>query len=152
MENLLNKHQKIKLSGKSASHQNGTTQHAIKIVVTITSTMLINAGLTCLKDILSTYFGQWKWTRLYVSKIVYLIYSQVYHILRHVQEQYLSRYWKSEIIVMFGVVWYVYQEQRLKKPGVKIIEWYSRSKREINMGFNEMISTKVGLVLKLFNG
>ena len=43
-------------------------------------------------------------------------------------------------------------EPELQKPGVKIPKWYPRSRRGVNMGFRNMHSTQVGLVLNLLTG
>ena len=40
-------------------------------------------------------------------------------------------------------------EPKLQKPGVKIPKWDTRIQRGVNMGFRNMNSTQVGLVLKL---
>ena len=54
MEELLNKQQKIRFSGAGASHQNGAEDRAIKTLVTMERTMLINAALRCTEYTLST--------------------------------------------------------------------------------------------------
>ena len=38
--------------------------------------------------------------------------------------------------VMSGVVWYIYFEPKLQKLIVKILEWYTKSLRLINMGMH----------------
>ena len=43
-------------------------------------------------------------------------------------------------------------EPKLQKPGVKIIKWYPRSQRGVNMDFSKMHSTQVGLVINLLTG
>ena len=43
-------------------------------------------------------------------------------------------------------------EPKLHKPGVKIPKWGHGSRREVDMGFIDMHSTKVGLVLNLLTG
>ena len=53
MEELLKKQQKIRLSGAGASHQNGAAELAIKMVVTMSRTMLMHATLRCPEDTLS---------------------------------------------------------------------------------------------------
>ena len=45
------------------------------------SSILIQAGVIFHKDILSTDFGQQKWTMMYGSKVGSLIYSMVYKLL-----------------------------------------------------------------------
>ena len=54
MEELLKKHQKIRLSGSGASHKNGSAERAIKTVVTMAITMLMHDALRCPEDTLST--------------------------------------------------------------------------------------------------
>ena len=58
MEELLKKQKKIMFSGAGASHQNGSSERAIKMVVTIARTMLMHAALRFPKDIFST--SLWK--------------------------------------------------------------------------------------------
>ena len=65
MENMLNKHQQISLSGAGASHQNGSSERTINMVDNIERRMLMHAEIICPKDTLSTDFGQWKWNILY---------------------------------------------------------------------------------------
>ena len=43
-------------------------------------------------------------------------------------------------------------EPKLQKPGVKIPKWYSNSQRGVNVGFRNINSTQVGLVLNLLAG
>ena len=78
MEELLKKQQKIRFSGAGASHQNGAAECAIKTVVNMASAILMQACVICHKDTLFIYFVQKKWTTLYGSKVVSLIYSMVY--------------------------------------------------------------------------
>ena len=54
MEELLKKQQKIRFIWAGASHQNGTTERAIKTVVTMARTMLMHAALRCPEENLST--------------------------------------------------------------------------------------------------
>ena len=54
MEDMLKKQKKIRFSGAGASHQNGAAECAIKMVVTMKSTMLMHAALICPEDTLST--------------------------------------------------------------------------------------------------
>ena len=54
MEELLKNQKKIRFSGAGDSHQNRETDHAIKTVVTMESTMLMQTALNCPGDILST--------------------------------------------------------------------------------------------------
>ena len=72
MEDLLNNQQKIRFSGSGASNQNGAEERTINIVVTMESAVLMQSGMICHKDTLSTDFGQWKCTMLYGSKVVSL--------------------------------------------------------------------------------
>ena len=56
-----------------------------------------------------------------------------------------------EILTSFyvwGCLTYVL-EPTLQKPGVKILKWDPRSRREVNMIFSHMNSIQVGLVLNL---
>ena len=76
-----------KLSGASASHQNGKAYSSIKTVVTVTSIIMIHAALRCTRDTFSTDFGQRKWTMLYVFTAKTLICSLVYQLLRNGKEQ-----------------------------------------------------------------
>ena len=54
MEYMLKKHQEIRFSVDGASHQNGAAECAIKMVVTMVSTMLMHADLRYPEDTLST--------------------------------------------------------------------------------------------------
>ena len=78
MEDLLKNHQKIGFNGAGASHKNGSSYRIINMVATMASAILMQAGMICHKDTLSTDFGQRKCTMLYVSKVGSLIYSIVY--------------------------------------------------------------------------
>ena len=55
MEEMLKKQQKIRFSGAGASYQNGSEERAIKAIVTMTRTMLMNAELICSEEKNSTY-------------------------------------------------------------------------------------------------
>ena len=50
MEDMLKKQKNIKFSGASASHQNEKEERAIKTVVTMASTILMQAWMICHKD------------------------------------------------------------------------------------------------------
>ena len=70
MEELLNKHQKIRFSGTGASHQNETAERAIKTVLALARNMFMHAALRCHEDILSTdfcptsmYYDVWVYNR-----------------------------------------------------------------------------------------
>ena len=43
-------------------------------------------------------------------------------------------------------------EPKLQKPGIKMPKWDPKSQRGVNMGFSNMHSTHVGLVLNLLTG
>ena len=65
------KQQEIQFSGSGASHQNGTSDRAIKTIVTMESTMLMHAALRFPKDTLSTdiwpmamYYAVWDYNRI----------------------------------------------------------------------------------------
>ena len=60
MKDMPKKQQKIRFSGAGASHQNGASESTINMVVTMASAILIQAGMKCHKDTLSTNFGQRK--------------------------------------------------------------------------------------------
>ena len=47
MEELLKNQRKISFSGAGASHQDGSVEHSINMLVTMASTMLIHATLIC---------------------------------------------------------------------------------------------------------
>ena len=53
MEELLKKQKKIRFSGSSDSHQNGSEERAIKTVVTMESAILMQDWMICHKDTLS---------------------------------------------------------------------------------------------------
>ena len=78
MEKLLKNQKKISFSGASTSHQNGAAERAIKTVVNMVSTILMQAWMICHKDTFSIDFGQRKCTMLYVYKVGSLIYSMLY--------------------------------------------------------------------------
>ena len=73
MKDMLKKHQKIRFSGASASHQNGASERAIKTLVNMASVILMQDWMICHKDTLSIDFGQHKWNMLYGSKVGSLI-------------------------------------------------------------------------------
>ena len=79
MEELMKKQKNIKFSGDGVSHQNGSSEQAIKTMVNMASSILMQAWMICHKDKLSIDFGQRKWTILYGSKVESLIYSMVYN-------------------------------------------------------------------------
>ena len=55
MEELFKKEKNIMFSGASISHQNGTADRAIKMLVTMARNVLMYADLRCLEDTLYTY-------------------------------------------------------------------------------------------------
>ena len=55
MEELLKNQQKIIFSGAGSPHYNGASYCAIKIVVTMARTTLINAAVRCPEETLPTY-------------------------------------------------------------------------------------------------
>ena len=68
---MLNKNQHISFSGAGASHQNGSAERAIKMLVTMKSTMLSHAALRCPEYKLSTdlwpmetYYDVWIYNRI----------------------------------------------------------------------------------------
>ena len=70
MDDLLNDQQNIMLSEAGASHQNGTADRAINMVVNMARTMLMYAELRCPEDTLSTdlwpiamYYAVWVYNR-----------------------------------------------------------------------------------------
>ena len=67
MEELLNKHNKIRFSGAGTSPQNRPADRAIKTVVNMESVILMQAWMICHKDTLSIDFDQRKWNTLYGS-------------------------------------------------------------------------------------
>ena len=78
-EEMLKKQQKLSFSGAGASHQNGAaSERSIKTVVDMASFILMQFCMICHNDTLSIDFCQWKWTMLYGSKVISLIYSTVY--------------------------------------------------------------------------
>ena len=144
--------QKIMFSGAGAPHQNGATERAIKTVVTMARTMLMQAALRFPEDTFSTdlwtmemYYAVWvyNWTPGMQSGLSAIeIWSR--SIFEPVSET-LSN------CNIWGCPTYVL-EPNLQKPGVKIPKWNLRSRRGVNMGFNKIHSTKVKLVLNLLTG
>ena len=86
--------------------------------------------MICQKDTLSIDFGQQKWTMLYGSKVVSLIYSMVY--------KPLGKFEPS-----------MFLEPIFQKPGVKTLKWDPMSQRRVNMGFGKGNSTQVGLIMNI---
>ena len=78
MVELLKNQQKIRFSGASTSHQNGSAERSIKTVVHMATAILMQGWMIFHKDTLSTDFDQRKCTMLYGSKVGPLIYSMVY--------------------------------------------------------------------------
>ena len=100
---LLKNQQKIRFSGAGASHKNGSTDFTINAVIAMASGILMQAGMICHKDTVSTDFVQRKWTMLYGYKVGSLIYSMVYKPLGKFEPN-------------------IFLEKKLQKPGVKTLE------------------------------
>ena len=69
MEDILKKQHDIRFSGYDTSHQNGSAERTINMVVTMESSILMQVEMICHKDTLSIDFGQHKWNMLYGSKV-----------------------------------------------------------------------------------
>ena len=152
MEELLKKQQKIRFSGAGSSHQNGAAECAIKTVVTMERTMLMQAALRCTEDTLSNDI--WPMATYYDI----CVYNQIPDMqsgLSAIEIWSRSRFEPVSETLSNCHVWgcptYVL-EPKLQKPGVKIPKWAPRSRRGVNMGFSKMHSTQVGLVLNLLTG
>ena len=65
MDDTLKNQQNIRFSGASTSHKNGSAERTINMVVTTESAILMQAGMICHKEKLSTNFDQRKWTMMY---------------------------------------------------------------------------------------
>ena len=132
MEEPLKKQQKIRFSGASASHQNGSAEPATKTVVTMESAILMQAWVICHKAALSIDSGQQKWTMLYGSKVGSLIYSMVYKPLGKFEP-------------------YMFWSQ-----GFRILEWKplngSNESKKGKYGFWQGYSTQVGFIMNMMNG
>ena len=152
MVELLKKQQKISLSGAGASHQNGAADRAIKTVVTIVRTMLMHTALICPKNTLSTYlwsmamdYAVWFYNRTpdmqsELSAIEIWSRSRFEPSVRNPYK--LPCFGLSKICFRTKVV----------ESWSEIPKWDPRSRREINMGFRNMHSTQVGLVINLLTG
>ena len=152
MEDLLKKQQKISFSGAGASHQNGAAERAIKMIVTMERTMLMQAALRCPEDTLST--------DIWPMEMDYAV--CVYNRIPGIQSGLSAiEIWPrlrfepvSETLSnchVWGCPTYVL-EPKLHKTGVNIPKWAPMSRRGVNMGFIKMHSTQVGLVLNLLTG
>ena len=152
MEELLKKQQKIRFSGAGASHQNGAAERSIKTVVTMASTMLMQADLRCPEDTLST--DLWRMEMAY-TVWVYNRTPDMQSGLSAIEIWSRSRFEPvSETLSnchVCGCPTYVL-ETNLQKPGMKIPKWAPRSRRGVNMGLSKIHSTKFGLVLNLLTG
>ena len=91
MEEMLKKQQNIRLSAACASHQNGSSDCAIKPVVTMERTMLMHAALRCPEENFSLAFGQWQWIMLYGSTIGPRIFNLDYLLLKYGQGECLNQ-------------------------------------------------------------
>ena len=94
------------------------------------SAKLMQAWMIYLKDTLSIDFGQRKWTMLYGSKVVSLIYSTLYKPLGKVEAS-------------------MFLEPRFQKPGVKTLKMAPMSQRSVNMGSGKGYSKQVGLIMNI---
>ena len=152
MEELLKKQKKIRFIGAGASHQNGAAERAIKTVVTMARTTLMHAAIRCTDDKFST--DLWT-TEMDYAVWVYNSNPDMQSGLSAIEIWSRSRFEQvSETLSNFhvwGFPTYVL-EPKFQKPGVKIPKWAPRSRRGVNMGFNNMHSTQVGLVLNLLTG
>ena len=54
IEDILKKQKKVRFSEAGASHQNGESEHVIKVLVTIASIMFMHYALKFTENILST--------------------------------------------------------------------------------------------------
>ena len=88
------------------------------------SAILMQAWMICHKDTLSIDFGQRKWTMLYGSKVVSLIYSMLYKPLG-----------KFEPYIL---------EPRFQKLEVKTLKRGPMSQRRVYMGFGNFIQHNLG--------
>ena len=152
MEELLKKQQKIMFSGYGASHQNGEAYCSIKTVVTMTRTMLMHAALRFPEDTLSTDI----WPMAMDYSVWF--YNQIPDMMSGLSAIEIWSRSRFEIVSetlrdchVWGCTTYVL-EPKFRNYGVKIPKWDTRSRRGVNMGFSNMHSTQVGLVLNLLNG
>ena len=107
-------------------------ERAIKTVVNMESAILMQDCMIFHKDTLFIDFGQRKWTMMYGSKVVSLIYSTVY--------KPLGKFEAS-----------MFLEPRFQKPGVNTLKWDPMRQRRVNMGFGKGYSTLVGLIMNIKN-
>ena len=149
MEEMLKNQQKIRFSGSGDSHQNGAAERAIKMVFTMTRTMLMHAVLRYPEDTLSTDI--WPITKDYAV--------WVYNWIPDMQSGFSAiKIWARSMFEPVSEtlsnchVWCCptyFLEPKFQKPGVKIPKWAPRSRKGVNMGFIKMHSTQVGLVINL---
>ena len=135
-----------------ASHQNGSAERSIKTVVTMARTMLMHAALICPEDTLSTdiwpmamYYAVWVYNRtpdMQSGLSAIEIWS------RSSFEPVSETLSKCHV---WGCPTYVL-EPKLQKTGVKIPKWSPRIQIGFNVGFRNMHSTQVGLILNLLTG
>ena len=81
IEELFKNQKKTRFTGAGASHQNGTAERAIKVLVTMERTMLIHDALICTDETLYISFGQYQWNMLYGYIVVSMICSKFYKLL-----------------------------------------------------------------------
>ena len=152
MEDLLNNQKSISFSGYGASRQNGESEHVIKTVFTMKSTMLIHTTLICPEETFSTDLWPMK---MNYDVWVYNWIPYVQYGLSAIKICSRSRFEPlSETLTNYsfwGFPTYIL-EPKLQNPGVKIPKWAPRIRRGFNMGFSKMNSTQFGLVLNLLTG
>ena len=152
MEELLKKYQKIRFSGASASHQNGAEEHVTNIVVTMESNMLMHADPICPEERIST--DLWPMI-MYYAVWVYNPIPGMHYGLSAIEIWSRLRFEPVSETLSNCHVWgcptYVL-EPKLQNPGLNIPNWAPRSRIWVNMGFNKMHSTQVGLDINLLTG
>ena len=132
MEDLLKKQQKIKFSGSGASHQNGSAERAIQVVVTTERIMLMHSALRCPEDSLST--DLWP-TAMDYSECIYNWIHDIQSWSSTIEIWSRSRFDPvSETLSNFHVWGFLtyFLEPKLQIPGVKIPKWDTRSQIRVN--------------------
>ena len=152
MEKLLNKHQNIRFIGVSESHKNGSSERAIKMIVTTERNILMHAALRCPEDTFYTNicpmamdYAIWVYNRI----------PRMQSGLSAIEIWSRSRFYPVPETLRNFHVWdcpTYFLELKYQKPGVNIPNWAPRSRRGVNIGFRKMHSTQVGLVLNLSTG
>ena len=146
MEDLLKKQQHITFSLAVTSHQNGAAERAIKTVVTMERTMLMQATLICPEDTL--YTDLWP-TAMDYAVWVYNLTPDMQSGLSAIEIWSSSRFEPVSETLSNCHVWvcptYVL-EPKFQKPGVKIPKWAPRSLRGVKISpqyhviFDDMFS------------